>query len=52
MPADNTEIYQEGLRIPPLKLFEGGRQNQTLFRLIQQNVRVADKVNGGTCGPR
>ena len=44
--CDNTEIYQEGLRIPPLKLFERGVQNQTLFRLIQQNVRVPDKVLG------
>ena len=44
--CDNTEIYQEGLRIPPLKLFEAGEPNQTLFRLIQQNVRVPDKVMG------
>ncbi|MDP6344398.1 MAG: hydantoinase B/oxoprolinase family protein, partial [Alphaproteobacteria bacterium] len=27
--SDSTEIYQEGLRIPPLKLFEGGRRNDT-----------------------
>ena len=44
--CDNTEIYQEGLRIPPLKLFERGNPNQTLFRLLQQNVRVPDKVLG------
>ena len=44
--CDNTEIYQEGLRIPPLKLFEGGNPNQTIFRLLQQNVRVPDKVLG------
>ena len=44
--CDNTEIYQEGLRIPPLKLFEGGKSNHAIFRLIQQNVRVPDKVMG------
>ena len=44
--CDNTEIYQEGLRIPPLKLFEEGKRNQTLFRLIRQNVRVPDMVMG------
>ena len=44
--CDNTEIYQEGLRIPPLKLFDRGEPNHTLFRLIRQNVRVPDKVMG------
>ncbi len=44
--CDNTEIYQEGLRIPPLKLFEEGEANQTLLRLIRQNVRVPEVVMG------
>ena len=29
--SDSTEIYQEGLRIPPLKLYDAGRRNETLF---------------------
>jgi len=44
--SDSTEIYQEGLRIPPLKLYEGGRRNDTLFALIETNVRVPVKVFG------
>jgi N-methylhydantoinase B len=44
--CDNTEIYQEGLRIPPLKLFERGEPNETIFTLLEQNVRVPDKVLG------
>jgi N-methylhydantoinase B len=44
--SDSTEIYQEGLRIPPLKLYERGRSNQTLFALIEKNVRVPIKVFG------
>ncbi len=44
--ADSTEIYQEGLRIPPLKLYEAGRANATLFALIRQNVRLPDLVVG------
>ncbi len=44
--ADSTEIFQEGLRIPPLKLYEGGRPNETLFSLIRKNVRVPDLVTG------
>ncbi|BBK29876.1 N-methylhydantoinase B [Stella humosa] len=44
--ADSTEIFQEGLRIPPLKLFEGGRINETLEAIIDINVRVPDRVLG------
>ena len=44
--SDSTEIYQEGLRIPPLKLYERGARNQTLFALIEKNVRVPVKVFG------
>jgi len=43
---DNVEIYQEGLRIPPLKLYERGAPNETLFRLIDKAVRVPDQVRG------
>ena len=28
--SDSTEIFQEGIRIPPLKLFNAGKVNQTL----------------------
>jgi len=41
-----TEIYQEGLCIPPLKLFDRGKPNETLWTLIRRNVRVPDKVMG------
>ncbi|MFQ6017479.1 MAG: hydantoinase B/oxoprolinase family protein [Kiloniellaceae bacterium] len=44
--SDSTEIYQEGLRIPPLKMYEGGKRNETLFSLIEKNVRVPVKVFG------
>jgi N-methylhydantoinase B len=44
--SDSTEIYQEGLRIPPLKLYERGARNETLFALIETNVRVPVKVFG------
>jgi N-methylhydantoinase B len=44
--SDSTEIYQEGLRIPPLKLYDRGRRNDTLFALIEKNVRVPVKLFG------
>ena len=48
--SDCTEIYQEGLRIPPLKLYERGEPNRTLFRIIEKAVRVPDKVLGDVRG--
>src|SRR3954463_7729701 len=44
--SDSTEIYQEGLRIPPLKLYERGERNEALFALIESNVRLPVKVFG------
>jgi 5-oxoprolinase (ATP-hydrolysing) len=40
------EVYEEGLQIPPMKLFEAGKPNETLFRLIAENVRNPDQVLG------
>jgi N-methylhydantoinase B len=44
--SDSTEIYAEGLRIPPLKLLVKGERNETLFAMIERNVRVPDRVFG------
>lgn len=44
--SDSTEIYQEGLRIPVLKLYDKGVLNHTLASLIELNVRVPDLVMG------
>ncbi|MEZ5783286.1 MAG: hydantoinase B/oxoprolinase family protein [Rhizobiaceae bacterium] len=41
-----TEIQQEGLRIPLLKLHEAGLPNQTLFALIGNNTRQPVEVLG------
>jgi N-methylhydantoinase B len=44
--SDSTEIYQEGLRIPPLKYYDAGDLNGTLHRLVEKNVRVPGRVLG------
>lgn len=44
--ANATEIYQEGLRIPPSKLFARGVRNDVLWGLIAQNVRQPVAVMG------
>ena len=38
--CDNTEIFQEGLRIPWLKLYHEGKADEALFTILRANVRV------------
>ena len=44
--ADSTEIYQEGLRVPPVKLYEGGEPVEAVFDLLLTNVRTPDERRG------
>lgn len=44
--SDSTEIYQEGLRIPPLKLYDQGVRNDTMWSIIEKNVRIPVQVFG------
>ncbi len=37
--APSREIYQEGLRIPPVKLVAGGKPVQAVWRLLLANMR-------------
>ncbi|TVR71865.1 MAG: hydantoinase B/oxoprolinase family protein [Sphaerobacteraceae bacterium] len=41
-----TEIYQEGLIIPPIKLWEAGEPNRAALALILRNVRTPDERRG------
>jgi N-methylhydantoinase B len=38
--SDATDVYQEGLRLPPVKLIEGGSYNEQLWRVIFANHRT------------
>ncbi len=40
------EVYEEGLQIPPMKLYRAGEPNDDLLRLIRQNVRKGEMVLG------
>ena len=44
--SDSTEIYQEGLRIPPLKLYDRGRSNEAIWAFVERNVRIPIQVFG------
>jgi N-methylhydantoinase B len=37
--ASATEIFQEGIRIPPLRLYEEGRRREDVYEMIVLNVR-------------
>jgi len=40
------EIYQEGLRIPPVKIFSGGKMQQDILNLLLNNVRTPEEREG------
>jgi N-methylhydantoinase B len=44
--ADCRELYEEGLRIPPVKFLRQGEPNRDLFDLMLGNVRVPEQVLG------
>ncbi|MGE0850126.1 MAG: hydantoinase B/oxoprolinase family protein [Hyphomicrobiaceae bacterium] len=46
MSGKATEIYQEGIRIPPLKILEGGRANEAALDLLLANMRVPEERLG------
>jgi len=44
--SNTTEVFQEGFRLPPVKLLVEGVPNEDVFRLIKNNTRVPDAVLG------
>ena len=44
--CDSSEIFQEGLRIPPSKVYEKNQPNITLLRIIEHNTRIPKRVMG------
>ena len=46
MATDVTEIFAEGLRLPPLRLFNAGRMSDAVFDIIKTNSRLPDFVSG------
>jgi len=44
--GDMTEIYQEGLRIPPIRLISRGEINPDILELILLNVRIPEERRG------
>jgi N-methylhydantoinase B len=40
IPPDATEIYQEGLQLPGVRVYDGGRRNEGIVELIAANIRL------------
>jgi N-methylhydantoinase B len=47
-----TELVQEGLVIPPVKLYEQGTPNEALMRLLLRNVRTPEERRGDLAAQR
>jgi N-methylhydantoinase B/oxoprolinase/acetone carboxylase alpha subunit len=44
--TDAEDFYEEGLCVPPMKIYEGGEENEVLFEMLRANVRIPDRVIG------
>ena len=44
--ANATEVEQEGLRLPPVKLFKAGVMDEEILSIVLSNIRIADQRIG------
>src|SRR5262249_56166097 len=46
MPSHATSAYQEGLIVPPVKLYDAGRPNTDVIKIMVRNSRLPDSLRG------
>jgi N-methylhydantoinase B len=46
MPSHGTSYYQEGLIVPPVRLYARGQPNTDLLRVMVRNSRLPDSLRG------
>ncbi|OLC38925.1 MAG: hydantoinase [Candidatus Rokubacteria bacterium 13_1_40CM_4_69_5] len=46
MPSHATSAYQEGLIVPPVKLYDAGRPNADVIKILVRNSRLPDSLRG------
>ncbi|MYS83996.1 hydantoinase B/oxoprolinase family protein [Embleya scabrispora] len=44
MPSGATSVYEEGLMVPPIKLWDQGVPNQAALRIMTRNSRMPDSL--------
>ncbi|MGH2615524.1 MAG: hydantoinase B/oxoprolinase family protein, partial [Thermomicrobiales bacterium] len=48
LPATSTEIYLEGIQIPPVKLYSRGELNEAILQIMARNSRAPEMMIGDT----
>lgn len=46
IPTDATEVFQEGIRFPPLHLYRAGQPDEAVHAVLERNVRIPETVFG------
>jgi len=46
LPTDSTEVFQEGIRFPPLRLYHAGVPDESVHGVLERNVRIPETVLG------
>jgi N-methylhydantoinase B len=44
MPGTAVTVFEEGLAIPPVKLYSAGVRNEAVFTIVKRNTRVPDML--------
>ena len=44
--AESVDLFEEGLRILPSKLYDGGKPNEEIYKFLRANSRVPDQMVG------
>ncbi|RQD76532.1 MAG: hydantoinase B/oxoprolinase family protein [Candidatus Syntrophonatronum acetioxidans] len=45
-PSNSTSIFQEGIRIPPVKIMKKGKLDEEIMEILSRNVRTSFEFNG------
>ena len=46
MPSHAISAYQEGIIVPPVRLYHAGRANEDVIRILTRNSRLPDSLRG------
>ena len=46
LPANATDMWTEGLVVPPIKIYERGKINEAVFKIISRNSRLSEHLRG------
>ena len=46
LPANATDMWTEGLVVPPIKIYERGKINEAVFKIVSRNSRLSEHLRG------